>query len=70
MSHKFSLLWPNPVGKCRNRYIQIYFHLRILPEYHTRELGLSARPTKLRCCVFNKVFLVNHWLISLIVVSN
>ena len=37
---------------------------RILPEYHTRDIGLSnslARPIELRSGVFNKVFLVNHW---------
>ena len=49
-----------------SRCIQICFSFceRILPEYHTRDVGLSnsmARPMKLRCCVFNKVFLVNHW---------
>ena len=39
------------------------FGERILQEYHTHDIGLSnmARPMKLRCCVFNKVFLVNHW---------
>ena len=39
------------------------FGERILPEYHTRDVGLfdnMAQPMKLRC-VFNKVFLVNHW---------
>ena len=39
------------------------FGERILPEYHFHDVGLSngmAWPTKLRC-VFNKVFLVNHW---------
>ena len=50
----------------RNRpvYTNIFsFGKRILPEY-TCDIGLSnsmARPMKLRCCVFNKVFLVNHW---------
>ena len=37
---------------------------RILPDYGNHDVGLSntmARPMKLRCCVFNKVFLVNHW---------
>ena len=36
----------------------------MLPEYQTCDVGLSnsmAWPMKLRCCVFNKVFLVNHW---------
>ena len=40
------------------------FGEQILPEYHTHDVGLSNRmawPMKLRCCVFNKVFLVNHW---------
>ena len=35
-----------------------------MPEYCTCDVVLSnsmARPMKLRCCVFNKVFLVNHW---------
>ena len=37
------------------------FGKRILPEYHTPDAGLSnsmAQPMNLRCCVFNKVFLV------------
>ena len=46
-------------------YTNIFsFGERILPEYHTHDVMLSnnmARPMKLRCCVFNKVFLVNHW---------
>ena len=36
---------------------------QILLEYHTPEIGLSnsmAWPIKLRRCVFNKAFLVNH----------
>ena len=44
-------------------YTNIFlFGERIFPEYDTCD-GLSnsrARPIKLRC-VFNKVFLVNHW---------
>ena len=39
------------------------FGERILPEYYTRDVRLSnsmARPMILRCCLFNKVFLVNH----------
>ena len=42
----------------------LLFGERILSEYHTRDVGLSnsmARPMRLRCGVFNKVFLVNHW---------
>ena len=41
----------------------VSFGERILLEYHTRDVGLSniiAQPMKLRCRVFNKVFLVNH----------
>ena len=33
-------------------------------DFDSRDVGLSnsmARPMKLRWCVFNKVFLVNHW---------
>ena len=45
-------------------YTNIFsFGERILPEYDTRDVGLSnsvARLMKLRC-VFNKVFQVNHW---------
>ena len=45
-------------------YTNIFlFDERILPECHTHDVGLSnsmAPPMKLRC-VFNKVFLVNHW---------
>ena len=41
--------------------VYIYsFGERILPECHTRDVGLS-NSMKLRCGVFNKVFLVNHW---------
>ena len=39
------------------------FGEQILPEYCTSDVLLCnsmARPMKLRC-VFNKVFLVNHW---------
>ena len=53
-------------GKYRNRCIQIYFHLA--NEYchttSTSDVWLSnsmAQPLKLRCCVFNKVFLENYW---------
>ena len=46
-------------------YTNIFsFGERILPEYHTRDIGLAnsiARPMELRC-VFNKVFLVSYWL--------
>ena len=37
---------------------------RILPDHGTRDVGLSnsmPQPMKSRRCVFNKVFLVNHW---------
>ena len=38
---------------------------RISPEYRIRDVVLSvylmARPMELRCCVFNKVYLGNHW---------
>ena len=40
------------------------FGERIWLDYDTRDIGLSnsmARPMQLRCCMFNKVFLVNHW---------
>ena len=57
--------WPYPIGKNRTRCLQIDFHL--VNEYwqttHTCDIALSnnrARPMKVRCCVFNKVFLVNH----------
>ena len=50
------------------------FGEQILPNYGSRDVGLSnsmARPMKLKCCMINKVFLVNHCLdIILIVVSN
>ena len=59
------IAWPYPIGKNRNMCIQIMFSFgkRILPEYHTCDVGLCnsmVRPLKLRC-VFNKVVLVNHW---------
>ena len=48
------------------RCLQIDFHL--VSEYSQstgpHEVGLSnsiVRPMKLRCCMFNKVFLVKHW---------
>ena len=45
-------------------YTNIFpFVERILPEYRTHDVVLSksmAWPMKLRFCVFNKVFLVNH----------
>ena len=45
-------------------YTNIFsFSERILLDIDTRDVGLSnslARPIKLRCCVFNKVFLENH----------
>ena len=40
------------------------FGMQILPEYRTHDVMLSnsmARPMKLRCSVFNKVFVVNQW---------
>ena len=62
MLHKLSLDAIS-YGKYRNRCVQIYFYL--VSEYcqntGSRDVGLSnskARPMKLRCCVFNKVFLV------------
>ena len=42
----------------------VSFGERIFPEYDTRDVGLSksmAWPMTLRCCVFNKVFVVNQW---------
>ena len=46
-------------------YTNIFsFGEQIFPEYNTHDEGLSnsvARPMKIRCCVFNKVFLVNNW---------
>ena len=45
---------------CANIFL---FDEQMLPEYDTRDVGLStsmALSMKLRCCVFNKVFLVNH----------
>ena len=45
-------------------YTNIFsFDKQMLPEYHTCDVGLSnsmTRPMKLRCSVFNKVFLVNY----------
>ena len=44
-------------------YKYILFGERILLDFDTRDVGLSnsmVRPMKLKC-VFNKVFLVNHW---------
>ena len=42
-------------------YTNIFsFGERILPEYQTRLSKSKARPMKLGCCVFNKVFLENH----------
>ena len=65
------IAWPYPIGKYRNRCVQIYIFS--LPEYHTCDVWLSnsmAWPTKLKC-VFNKVFLVlvNHWC-DILVVTN
>ena len=40
------------------------FGAQIWPDYSTRDVGLSnsmEQPMKLRCCMFNRVFLVNHW---------
>ena len=40
------------------------FGERILLEYRTHDDVLSnsmVQPMTLRCCVFNKVYLVNHW---------
>ena len=45
------------VGEYKNSFIW-------RANFARRYVGLSngmARPMKLRCCVFNKVFLVNHW---------
>ena len=46
-------------------HINIFsFRELILPDYDIRDVGLSnnmAQPMTLRCCVFNKVFLVNYW---------
>ena len=42
----------------------ISFGEGILVDFDTHDVGLSnsmTRPMKLRGCVFNKVFLVNHW---------
>ena len=46
--------------------IQIYFNLvsEFCSDFDTRDIELSnsmVRPMKLRCCVFNKVYIVNHW---------
>ena len=61
------IAWPYPIGKHRNRCIvhtNIFsFGERLLLEYGTNDVELSnstARPIKLRCCVFNKVFILNH----------
>ena len=70
------IAWPYPISKNRNRCIQIYFHLgeQILLEYHSCDIVLCnsmTQPIKLRCCVFNKVFLVKeNGVIFLIVVTN
>ena len=67
MLHELSLAqtaWPYPIGKYRIRCVQIYFNLVREFCFDTRDVGLSdsvARPMKLRCCVFSKVFMVNHW---------
>ena len=58
--------WPYPIGKHKNRCIQIYFHLasKFCFTTRTHDIGLSnsmVQHMKLRCSVFNKVFLVNHW---------
>ena len=40
------------------------FGERMLLDFDIRDVGLSnslTRPITLRCCVLNKVFLVNHW---------
>ena len=46
-------------------YTNIFlFGEQILLHFDTRDVGLSnimVRPMKLRCCLHNKVFLVNHW---------
>ena len=65
MFHMLNLdAWPYSIGKFRNMCIQNMFNLA--SEYcktMTIVTGLSnsmSQPMKLRCCVFNKVFLVNH----------
>ena len=49
------IAWPYPIGKYRNRRIQVFFLFgeQTLPE-----------------CVFNRVFLVNVCMIFLIVILN
>ena len=43
-------------------YTDIFsFGERILLDFDTHDVGLSNSNMKLRRCVFNKVFLVNHW---------
>ena len=51
----------------------ISFGERILVDFDTHDVELSnsmTRPMKLRGCVFNKVFLVNHWRDILTAVAN
>ena len=38
---------PFSISKNRDRCIQIYFHLGILPEYHTCDVALAAREIKI-----------------------
>ena len=47
MLHKMSL---DVNSKCKNRCVQIYFEWRA---------KISTIPHS--CCLFNKIFLVNHW---------
>ena len=54
--------WPHPIGMYMTRCLQIDFHL--LSEYcQTMTLVTYGMvwPMKLKCGMFNKVFLVNHW---------
>ena len=67
MLHKLSLD-TNPIGKYRTRCLQIDFHL--VSEYCVWLSNSTAWPMKLTCCVFNKVFLVNHRSVSLVAVAN
>ena len=53
--------WLCPVGKYRNRSMQIYFYLVCETMTNVVLFNSMAWPMKLRSCVFNKVFLVNHW---------
>ena len=69
MLHKLSVDANSMAMSYWQEYEKVYtnifsFRKRKLPEYHTRDVVLSnsmARPMKLRCGVFNKVFVVNLW---------